>query len=76
MLRRILLGLGALVAALVLFAAIGLGIDKRAMNAITPPLPTVDEVMAFDPNADLPVKLSWLNTGTQPMPRSLVLEAS
>jgi glyoxylase-like metal-dependent hydrolase (beta-lactamase superfamily II) len=76
MLRRILLGLGAVVLALLLFAAIGLGVDKHAMNALTPAMPTADEVMAFDPNADLPVKLSWLNTGTQPMPRALVLEAS
>ncbi|HTO68589.1 MAG TPA: MBL fold metallo-hydrolase [Myxococcota bacterium] len=76
MLRRVLLGIAALFAAAVAFAALGLWLDKRAINAINPTLPSVDEVLAFDPDADLPVRLSWLDTATQPMPRADVLEPS
>ncbi|HXZ84200.1 MAG TPA: MBL fold metallo-hydrolase [Myxococcota bacterium] len=74
MLRRILIGLAALIVAAVAAAAIVLALDKRAINGIAPPLPSPDEVLAFDPDADLPVRLSWLNTATQPMSRSLVLD--
>jgi glyoxylase-like metal-dependent hydrolase (beta-lactamase superfamily II) len=75
MLRRILLTFAFLVLAAVLYAAVGLFLAKRAINALAPPLPSADEVLAFDASADLPVRLSWLNTATQPMPRSGVLEA-
>jgi glyoxylase-like metal-dependent hydrolase (beta-lactamase superfamily II) len=76
MLRRLLfLALGLVLAALV-FAAAGVFLAKRAIVAIAPPLPTPDEILAFDPAADLPVRLSWLNTATQPMPRSAVLDPS
>jgi len=76
MLRRTLLGLAALLASALAAAVIVLLLDKRAINGISPALPTADEVLAFDPNADLPVKLSWLNTASQPMRRSLVLDPS
>ena len=73
MLRRILLGLVSLVLAAVVFAAVGLFWAKRAINRIAPPLPTAEQVLAFDADADLPVRLSYVNTGSQPMPRSAVL---
>jgi glyoxylase-like metal-dependent hydrolase (beta-lactamase superfamily II) len=76
MLRRILLGLVSLVLAAALFAATGLFLAKRAINALAPPLPSTEAVLAFDPQADLPVRLSWVNTASQPMPRSAVLEPS
>jgi glyoxylase-like metal-dependent hydrolase (beta-lactamase superfamily II) len=74
MLRRILLGLAALLLAAVAAAAIAILLDKRVINGIAPALPTADELMAFDPDADLPIRLSWINTATQPMARSLVLD--
>jgi glyoxylase-like metal-dependent hydrolase (beta-lactamase superfamily II) len=76
MLRRILLGLLLLVVAAVLFALGGLFLAKRAIVGLTPPLPSVPEVLAFDPSSDLPVRLSWINTASQRMPRAGVLEPS
>jgi glyoxylase-like metal-dependent hydrolase (beta-lactamase superfamily II) len=74
MLRRVLLVLVSLVLAAALYAVVGLFLAKRAIKALAPPLPSAEEVLAFDPSADLPVRLSWLNTASQPMPRSAVLE--
>ncbi|HTO54020.1 MAG TPA: MBL fold metallo-hydrolase [Myxococcota bacterium] len=76
MLRRIFLGLLSLVLAAVLFALGGLFLAKRAIVGLTPPLPSVPEVLAFDPSSDLPVRLSWINTASQRMPRAGVLESS
>jgi glyoxylase-like metal-dependent hydrolase (beta-lactamase superfamily II) len=76
MLRRILLGLLSLVLAAVLFALGGLFLAKRAIVGLNPPLPSVPEVLAFDPSSDLPVRLSWINTASQRMPRSAALESS
>jgi len=39
-------------------------------------LPTVEEVLAYDRRADLPVHLAWINTASQKMPRSAVLDPS
>ncbi|MFI5315435.1 MAG: MBL fold metallo-hydrolase [Myxococcota bacterium] len=76
MLRRVLVGFAFLVLAAVVYVAVGLFLAKRAIVAIAPPLPSVEEVLAVDANGDLPVRLSWLNTASQSMPRSGVLEAS
>ena len=76
MLRRITLALLALVVAGVAFAGIGLWLAKRAIRAIDPPLPSVEEVLAFDERSDLPVRVAWINTASQKMPRSAVLDAS
>lgn len=76
MLRRILLVLVSLVLGGVLYVVVGLFLAKRAITALAPPLPSIEEVLAFDASADLPVRLSWLNTASQPMPRSAVLEPS
>lgn len=76
MLRRIVLALAFLVLVLVAFAGTGLWLAKRAIVALAPPLPSAQEVLAYDAAADLPVRLSWLNTASQPMPRSGVIEPS
>lgn len=75
MLRRIVLALLSLVIAAVLYVAIGLTLAKRAIVRIAPPLPSPDDVMDFDPAADLPVRLSYWNTADQKLARSGVLEA-
>jgi glyoxylase-like metal-dependent hydrolase (beta-lactamase superfamily II) len=75
MFRRIVLVLVSLVVAAVLYVAIGLLLAKRAIVRIAPPLPSAEEVMAFDPGADLPVRISYWNTGDQKLARSGVLEA-
>ena len=76
MLRRISLALWPWSLAGVAFAGIGLWLAKRAIAAIDPPLPTVEEILAFDQRADLPVSVTWINTASQKMPRSAVLDAS
>jgi glyoxylase-like metal-dependent hydrolase (beta-lactamase superfamily II) len=76
MLRRVLLALGALVIVFVAFVAGGLLLAGRAIRALEPELPSVDAILAFDPAADLPVRIGWLNTASQRMPRSGVLEPS
>ncbi len=76
MLRRLLLTLVALVVLAVAFVAGGLFLAKRAIRALAPPLPSAAEIVAFDPAADLPVRISWLNTARQKLPRSAVLEPS
>ena len=76
MLRRILIALGALLGLIVLWAAAGLFLAGRAIRALEPELPSMDEILTFDPAADLPVGISWLNTASQKMPRSAVLDPS
>jgi glyoxylase-like metal-dependent hydrolase (beta-lactamase superfamily II) len=76
MLRKIVLTLVALVFLAVGFVAGGLYLAKRAIRAIDPPLPEATDLVAYDGSADLPVRLRWLNTASQKMPRSGVLEAS
>jgi glyoxylase-like metal-dependent hydrolase (beta-lactamase superfamily II) len=76
MLRRVLLALVLLLVVLVGFVAAGLFLAKRAIVALAPPLPAAQDVLARDTEADLPVRLSWLNTASQPMPRSGVIEPS
>jgi glyoxylase-like metal-dependent hydrolase (beta-lactamase superfamily II) len=46
------------------------------VRRIEPPLPTLDAVLAPAPSGELPVALHYVNTATQPMPRSNVLESS
>jgi glyoxylase-like metal-dependent hydrolase (beta-lactamase superfamily II) len=74
MLRRILLVLVSLLVAAVAFVAGGLYLAKRAILHIDPTLPSVEDVMNVDPDADLPVRLSWINTASQTVPRRGVLE--
>ena len=74
MLRRVLITLGGLVVAGIAVAGIGLWQAKRAIAALDPPLPTAEQVLAFDARADLPVHAAWINTASQRMPRSAVLE--
>lgn len=76
MLRRVLLALGALAVLSVVFVAGGLFLAGRAIRALDPELPSEDAIMAFDPAADLPVRISFLNTASQVMPRAGVLDPS
>jgi glyoxylase-like metal-dependent hydrolase (beta-lactamase superfamily II) len=76
MLRRIVLAFVALVVLGVVFVASGLALARLAMLALDPPLPDASELVAIDGSADLPVRISWLNTARQRMPRSGVLEPS
>jgi glyoxylase-like metal-dependent hydrolase (beta-lactamase superfamily II) len=75
-LKRILLGLGV-VLGLVVLAVAGLLVEAhRAIDRERAPLPSRDELARFvdAPADDLPVRLSWIDTASQPMPRSAVLD--
>ena len=74
MFRRVGVALGLLVVLALVWAGAGLWLAKRAIVALAPPLPTAEEVLAFDAHADLPVHLAWINPASQKMPRSAVLQ--
>lgn len=74
--RRILFALGILVGLILVFLGTGLLLAHRAIRAIDPELPATEAILAFDRTSDLPVSISWLNTATQKMPRSAVLDQS
>lgn len=77
--RRLGFALGALFALAFLavaYASVGLFLSHRQIRSLEPELPSVDAILAVDPTSDLPVSLSWLNTASQRMSRSAVLEPS
>ncbi len=74
MLRRLLIGLGVVVILAVAFVAGGLLLAGRAIRALDPEIPSLDAILTYEPSADLPVRISWLNTASQNMPRSAVLD--
>ncbi len=76
MLRRILLALLALVGIGVVAVAALLVSAHRAIDRERAPLPddaTLDR-FAIARESDLPVRLRWIDTASQPMPRSAVLD--
>ncbi len=73
MLRKILLGVGALVVAVVAVLAVGLTWAHLAIRCERAPLPAAEAIVAAAAGEDDPVKLSFINTASQPMPRSVVL---
>ena len=77
MLRKILIGVAVLVAAVLAFVAVGLSWAHLAIDQERAPLPARNLVtLAAAMYKDLPVRLSVINTASQPMPRSAVLDAS
>jgi glyoxylase-like metal-dependent hydrolase (beta-lactamase superfamily II) len=74
--RRAILGLAALTGLAVAIAATGLLFAHRAMRALDPPFPDEAKLMAAGGSGDLPVRLRWIDTASQAMPRSAVLEPS
>ncbi len=75
MLRKILLGLLTLLGLAALGVAVGLAMAHAAVRRERAPLPSREEVVASAGTADQPVRLTIANTASQPMPRSLVLDA-
>ena len=75
--RKILIGGGALIAALLVFVVAGLSWAHYAIDQERAPLPGRMQVtLAAAMYTDLPVRLSMINTASQPMPRSAVLDPS
>lgn len=73
-LRLLLLMLAGLVGLGLAFAAVTLVAAQRAIEALDPPLPPAARLLASRAARDLPVRLSWIDTASQAMPRSAVLE--
>ena len=77
MVRKILIGVGGLIGALIIFVVSGLVWAHRAIDRERAPLPPGMEVtLAPAMFKDVPVRLSMINTASQPMPRSAVLDSS
>jgi glyoxylase-like metal-dependent hydrolase (beta-lactamase superfamily II) len=77
MVRRVLIGMAFLVAAAVLFVAAALTWAHAAVRRERAPLPDRTLMtLAAAMFTDLPVRLSVINTASQPMPRSAVLDPS
>lgn len=77
-LKRVLLVVAGVLGVVVVAVAALLFAAHRAIDAERAPLPTAAELSAFvdGPTADLPVRASWIETASQPMPRSAVLDPS
>lgn len=76
MLRRILLGVLLLLLLTVALAGGALFVAHRATDAERAPLPSVDDLERLEaaPANDLPVRLWWVDTASQAMPRGAVLD--
>jgi glyoxylase-like metal-dependent hydrolase (beta-lactamase superfamily II) len=67
--------LGFLFLAATVLATAVLAWGHVQIRRVDPELPSLDEVLTADRSAELPVRLSWINTASQRMPRSAVLDA-
>lgn len=74
MLRRIIYALVALLALAIVVLGVGLGLAHRAIRRERATLPTPQDLLAAAPAAGGPTRLSVINTASQPMPRSAVLD--
>ena len=73
--KKLVLALLALVVLAVLAAGVGLLWAHVSLRGERPPLPPADRVAsALSADGERPVSLRWINTASQDMPRSAVLE--
>jgi glyoxylase-like metal-dependent hydrolase (beta-lactamase superfamily II) len=76
MLKRILIGLGGLVVLAIIAGAAGLTWAHLAIRRERATLPPLAAVAAAEAERDAPVRLSVINTASQVVPRSGVLDSS
>jgi glyoxylase-like metal-dependent hydrolase (beta-lactamase superfamily II) len=74
--RFIFKTLGLVFVLFVLFAVSILAWGHVGIRRVHPPLPALNEVLDIDRTAALPVRLSYINTASQRMPRSGVLDSA
>jgi glyoxylase-like metal-dependent hydrolase (beta-lactamase superfamily II) len=72
--RFLLKLIGFLLVAGLILAASALAWGHIQIRRFNPPLPALSEVLEPDRELELPVRLTWINTASQRMPRSAVLE--
>jgi glyoxylase-like metal-dependent hydrolase (beta-lactamase superfamily II) len=70
----VLAALGVVLLAGIAFVLGGLAWAHAEIRGIEPALPSVDAAVAADAASDLPVRLRWIDTASQRMPRSGVLD--
>jgi glyoxylase-like metal-dependent hydrolase (beta-lactamase superfamily II) len=75
LLRRIALFLALALLVVVALAGFGLGWSHAEIRSIDPELPNAERVVRVEADAEIPVRLSYVNTASQRMPRSAVLDA-
>lgn len=73
--RFLLKTTGFLLLAGLILAAAALAWGHIHIRRIDPPLPSIEEILEPDRAADLPVRLTWINTASQRMPRAGVLDS-
>ncbi len=76
MIRKVALGTAGLVLIVLAIAIAGLTCAHLEIRRFEPPLPAASAVLEAAPAGDLPVRLSYINTASQRMPRASVLEPS
>ncbi len=72
--RKLAIGVLLLLGAGLLFAAGGLLWAHLAIRGERAPLPSPEAIVESAPGSDRPVRLAWINTASQAMPRSAVLD--
>lgn len=72
--RFLLKSLALLIGAALLSAAAVLAWGHVQIRGITPELPEPRQILEPDRSPELPVRLTWINTASQRMPRSAVLD--
>jgi glyoxylase-like metal-dependent hydrolase (beta-lactamase superfamily II) len=72
--RYLLKAVGFLLLAGIVLAGGLLAWEHLEIRRIDPTLPPIADLLEPDLNSDLPVRLTWINTASQPMPRAAVLE--
>jgi len=75
MVKRILLVMGGLALLAGVGLAFGVGWAHIAIRRERAPLPSVVAVLATAAGDDRPIAISWINTASQTMPRSAVLDS-
>jgi glyoxylase-like metal-dependent hydrolase (beta-lactamase superfamily II) len=72
--RKVLIGVAGLLGACVAFLALGLAWAHLAIRRERPALPTGEEIVTQLAGDDRPVRLTYINTASQRIPRAAVLD--
>jgi glyoxylase-like metal-dependent hydrolase (beta-lactamase superfamily II) len=74
LLGRVLLGLSAVAALAAIAAAVAITWARRGVRAQRTPLPPAEMAATARESAELPTRVSWINTASQFVPRSALID--